>query len=86
VKPAHLDIKVFPNPSSGHFSIQLGKGSGSQVGIRVYDIFGRIRDDFKAAPGASIEIGDNYKPGVYYLEVIQDKQKQILMLIKTGHR
>ena len=41
-----------------------------------------IEIKYGVSPNQSISIGHNYKPGLYYAEIIQGNQNQTVKLIK----
>jgi len=78
-----LALSVRPNPSSGNFTIRLAGGSPS-LRLLVTDILGRIVDQKNNLPGdQTILIGQDYKPGVYFVELFNGTERKILRLVKT---
>jgi hypothetical protein len=51
--------------------------------IKVTDAMGRLveRRTSLAANG-TLYLGDRYRPGIYFVEVIQGKQRQVLKLVR----
>jgi hypothetical protein len=60
-----LKFKVFPNPTSNTFHIDLGNES---FDLRFTDIFGREIASFKNVSG-NFEFGNELPDGIYFLEV-----------------
>lgn len=82
VVPA-LTAKVSPNPSTSYFTIITNSGSKKPLEIRLVDALGRIIElKSKVAATGVFTIGHHYKPGTYYAEVVQNKEKIMLKLIK----
>lgn len=79
-----LNIKAVPNPTSGFFTIQVGSNNATdKIKLRILDLSGReIETKNNVASGQIIQMGLNYKPGIYIAEVTQGNQKQTLKLIK----
>ena len=76
-------ISGYPNPSRAGFNIQLDGLSTEKVSIKVTDITGRIVEQrFNITPNQAIKIGENYRVGMYYIEVAQGANKQQLKLVK----
>jgi hypothetical protein len=49
----------------------------------VRDIFGKTIETKKdLQPGQALKLGAEYRPGLYFVELIQGKDRQILKLIK----
>lgn len=82
-KPLHVGI--MPNPSAGHFSIIITSNNYQPVILRTIDALGRIVEIVNSPSiGKQIHLGQNYKPGLYILEVIQGRQRIVQKLIKTA--
>ncbi|MDP4260939.1 MAG: HYR domain-containing protein [Bacteroidota bacterium] len=81
--PEALTVKVSPNPSTDHFTLLIRSSDDTPVVMRVTDMSGRI---VSVRPGvssnSSMDIGSDWKNGVYFVEVIQGKEKQVIRLIK----
>ena len=82
VMEAKFDVKVFPNPSTGVFNVQLQSAGKEFVLIRVVDSQGRLVEMLNAKPNANIMIGRNLVPGLYFLEVLQGNNKKSVKLLK----
>jgi len=83
----NLQVLVFPNPSNQHFSIQVKTADVStKLQLEVYDQNGRIVEKrSNLTSGSIIKLGQEYRPGAYYLRVLQgDKSKEakLIKLIK----
>lgn len=80
-----LTVIISPNPSSEYFTVQASSISHSPATIKVSDNMGRAIEERNAiAPNASIQIGATYKPGVYYMQIIQGNTVKTYKLLKTG--
>jgi hypothetical protein len=77
-----LAIVAMPNPSTKNFSLNVVGDSKSQLILRVMDISGRIIEAKNVTSGQTVKIGDNYRTGVYFAEVIQRGQREIVKLVK----
>jgi len=80
-----LVIKSTPNPAVNQFTINIRSASSEPVSIKVSDNNGRIieRRNGITVTGSLI-LGRNYRPGIYYVEVMQGKTKKIIKLIKAA--
>ncbi|MBX2939779.1 MAG: S8 family serine peptidase [Ferruginibacter sp.] len=77
-----LDVLLFPNPTSGSVRMQL-KGNDKQiVMIRVLDIHGRQLKQLQMMPDALKNFGDDLKPGMYMVEVLQGDKRIVKKLMK----
>lgn len=78
-----LSATARPNPSAGAFTLVLQSSDRSPVVIKVTDAAGRLVEA-KAGitPNSTLQIGSNYRPGVYYAEVVQGSERVNLKLVK----
>jgi hypothetical protein len=80
-----LSIKVMPNPTSYYFTLILKSLSKENVKLTVTDITGRvIEQKTGVAANSSIQLGNQYHPGIYIAEFIQGNDRITLRLIKEG--
>ena len=78
-----LEVKVLPNPSRSFFTIKTKSLSSLPLSFRVFDALGRVIETRRGQPANSlIQIGHQFKPGLYYAEIIQGQEKQIVKLMK----
>ena len=77
-----MSVKVFPNPSTTNFKVQVITAGKEEVSVRVLDIQGRFIKSQKVASGKTMSIGSELKPGVYFIEASQGKELKIMRVIK----
>jgi hypothetical protein len=78
-----LEVKVLPNPSRSFFTLKTKSSSNQPVSLRIFDALGRVIESRNGQPANSlVQIGHQFRPGLYYAEVIQGQQKQIVKLMK----
>lgn len=78
-----LSVKVIPNPSYGYFTLQLQSELNTIVNLQVTDASGKIIETKKGiSANGSLQIGNEYRPGVYYVEINGANRKISLKLIK----
>jgi uncharacterized repeat protein (TIGR03803 family) len=78
-----LQVTVMPNPSSSYFTIKIASNINKTVSIKVIDATGRmVESKPNAAPNSAIQVGNTLTAGIYFAEIIQDGEKQILKLVK----
>jgi peptidoglycan-associated lipoprotein len=69
------NLKVFPNPNNGKFTLQFNSNIEEELTIKIYSNLGRIVTDekYKSSIGLSTKKVDitNHKRGVYYLHISQ---------------
>jgi hypothetical protein len=80
-----LTAKVLPNPSATHFTLQVGTSQNrEQITLYILDGVGRLVETKIIAAGTSVQVGNNYVPGTYFVQVVQGSEKVTLKLVKTG--
>jgi hypothetical protein len=80
-----LQLKVTPNPAQHYFNLRLESGSNLPVQLRVVDAIGRLIDGREnVAPNTTLTIGQQYRPGIYYVQVLQGSKQVTLILIKAA--
>jgi flagellar hook assembly protein FlgD len=81
-----LNIKAMPNPSTIQFKLVTESSSSEPCVIRIIDNYGRvIETKNNVAANGSFTIGQNFRPGLYYVEVLQGKKKATVKLIKQSY-
>ena len=81
-----LNVKAYPNPTAGAFTVQIQSESDEKVRINVLDMQGRlIEQRERISPNQSFTIGENYIPGFYLLEIQQGNTRKQLKLVKAGN-
>jgi hypothetical protein len=74
---------AMPNPIRNYFTLKIQSNSKEVVQLRVLDVSGRIvetRDGMET--NTAFQIGNNFRPGIYLVEVTQGKQRKTLKLIR----
>jgi len=81
-----LMLKASPNPGNSQFTIKIESGNTKELlTLRVVNLLGRVvevRNNIFA--GQTLQIGNKYPPGFYFVEVIQGKNKKQIKLIKLA--
>lgn len=75
---SNLGVSVFPNPSTGGFTLTTNQLMDAQV--EVYDVIGSMIF-VNSWIGNVLELDLTGSPGMYYIKVIQKDQQQVLPLI-----
>jgi len=75
----NLDLSLFPNPTTGQFTIQVLPNLEQEQQLRIVDLFGRILMQEVIKPAVSQVNVDltEYKNGGYYLE-LRAKGKRVI--------
>jgi hypothetical protein len=68
-------FQLFPNPTSKNLTLTLGEGYDN-VEVRVYDLSGRLINDFFFGSGENPTFQLNGNPGMYFVEVRADGERK----------
>ncbi|MGK2863265.1 MAG: T9SS type A sorting domain-containing protein [Chitinophagaceae bacterium] len=81
-----FSIGAFPNPATNGFYISISESEAEEkVLLQVFDITGRLVETKQNVIGGStIQVGSNYRPGVYLLRAIQGDVHRELRLVKLS--
>lgn len=75
------DERIFPNPSSGIFTINL-KNKTAETKICVYDVLGNCVLDKISVKNSNQEIDlSNQAKGIYFMEIISDREREVQKII-----
>jgi hypothetical protein len=77
-----MDVKVFPNPTTSNFNLQVITADQQEVVVRVLDVQGRFIKSVKVAPYQTLNIGSELKSGSYLLEVKQGNNVKTTRVVK----
>jgi hypothetical protein len=80
-----LNAVVFPNPGVDNFYLKIsGSVSGEKIIMQVMDSYGRLIKSQVVSTGQQVELGDSFRPGIYYVRIIQGTQYRELKLLKLS--
>ncbi|MBE7173166.1 MAG: T9SS type A sorting domain-containing protein [Williamsia sp.] len=80
-----LQARVRPNPSSTQFTIDITGNGKERVSLQAWDVLGRVvekRDGLLLYQ--PVRIGENYKPGIYFVQLTQGTKKVMLKMVKQS--
>ncbi|MEO5984796.1 MAG: T9SS type A sorting domain-containing protein, partial [Ferruginibacter sp.] len=79
-----LEVIAYPNPSDKHFTVQLGSNDvKTKIQMQVSDQYGRLLEKREnVIIGSMIQLGRLYRPGIYYVRIIQGKDHKEIKLVK----
>ena len=80
----HFDLKAYPNPTTSHFNVKLESSNITQpITLNVVDVSGKLIEVRKnLVAGQTFQLGANYRPGMYFVEMIQGDSRRIVKLVK----
>ncbi len=79
-----VSVNVFPNPSQGYFTLKLKSKSNEPVQLRMINETGRVVEQKTVGANSIQTFGSTYKPGIYFVEVIQGTSRKLVKLVKIN--
>ena len=80
-----LNATVMPNPTTSFFEVAISAKKGIPVTMTVNDVYGRlIQKNTKVDANRYNQLGQNWKAGTYFIEVMQGNERKVLKVIKTN--
>ena len=80
-----LTVRATPNPTTDNFTIQVSSNnSKDRITISVFDLYGRIREEKIINNEESIRLGNDFRPGVYLIRIMQGDRHKEMKLIKLS--
>jgi thiol-disulfide isomerase/thioredoxin len=80
-----FNLKASPNPSAGSFNITITGNASEMVTLQVFDALGRLIETKRVMANTSLQLGQSYKAGTYYIRAIQGAKHTQVALIKIGN-
>jgi len=77
-----LKISAYPNPASAQFNLSLEGNNNENVMITVTDLLGRKIYQATGNIKQQYRFGNEFKAGIYMLQVVQGNAKQTIKLVK----
>jgi hypothetical protein len=79
-----FNVIASPNPTTNTFTLKIDSDNKvDKVNVRVMDLYGRVLElKTGIAPNSVIRFGGNYRPGVYFTQIMQGDKKLVMRLIK----
>jgi hypothetical protein len=80
--PSTMDVKVFPNPTTSSFNLQVNTNNNKEVSVKIMDIQGRVIKSFATTTFQINNIGYELTAGVYMVEVLNGEEKKVVRVVK----
>jgi lysophospholipase L1-like esterase len=79
-----VEVSVIPNPSTNQFSLRIASANmGEWFSIKVTDINGKtIETRQRISAGQLLQIGNDYKQGIYFVTISGDVYRNTYKLVK----
>jgi hypothetical protein len=85
IVPTSLEVNTYPNPTSSNFRLMVNSSNRiDKIKMQVIDVYGRVIETKTIESNQNIKFGQLYRPGAYYLRIIQGKEQKQLKLIKLS--
>jgi hypothetical protein len=81
-KTGSMSVKVYPNPTTSQFNVQVNTTGSEEAVVRILDVQGRFVKSVKVAANQVIGLGAELKAGAYLLEVRQGNEVKTTRVIK----
>jgi len=79
-----LDVIAYPNPSINNFSINVQANAKEKITMQVMDMYGRVIETRNVTANSIKRFGDRYRPGTYFVRIIQGKEHKEIKLVKVS--
>jgi hypothetical protein len=80
--PSTMDVKVFPNPTTSAFNLQVRNTGSKDVKVNIMDLQGRVIKSFITSTFQINNIGNELIAGVYMVEVLNGEEKKVVRVVK----
>jgi hypothetical protein len=77
-----MSVKVFPNPTTTNFNLQVITAGTEAISVRLMDVQGRMLKTLKVSANQTVSIGSELKAGAYLVEVRQGNEVKTTRLMK----
>jgi peroxiredoxin family protein len=77
-----MEVKVYPNPTTSQFNVQVKSSGTEEAVVRVLDVTGRFIKSVKVSSNSNVNLGSDLKSGAYMLEVRQGKEVKTVRVMK----
>jgi hypothetical protein len=79
-----FNVIASPNPTTNTFTLKIdSENKVDKINVRVMDLYGKVLElKTGIAPNSVIRFGGNYRPGVYFTQIIQGRKTITVKVIK----
>jgi hypothetical protein len=72
-----------PNPTRNYFNLNIQSNSNQGATVLVTDMLGRVVESRNnVSANGTIQLGYEYRPGTYFIKIIQGEEQTTAKLIK----
>jgi VCBS repeat-containing protein len=82
----NFELSAYPNPTTSQFNVKLeSPDNKTSMTLRVIDLSGKIIEVKRGLmAGQTFQLGVNYRPGMYFIELTQGDQRRIVKVVKQA--
>jgi hypothetical protein len=74
--------QLYPNPSSGVFNVKMTSSSKAPALLIIVNSAGSIVYSTRINAGTYYQLGQDLKPGIYYISIKQGAQSKTMKVVK----
>jgi len=78
------ELNVYPNPSNSTFNFRLQTTNEELVNIKIFDMMGRLVQEYHSLSPDVMTIGENLTPGIYVAVVKQGEYQKNVKITKIN--
>jgi hypothetical protein len=80
--PSTMEVKVYPNPTTSSFNLQVSNTGSKEVKVSIMDLQGRVIKSYVTTTFKTNNIGNELHAGVYMVEVLNGEEKKVVRVVK----
>ncbi len=77
------EVIASPNPSAAYFNVTFSEIPSKNALIKIYDANGRLMQTQSRINSTVVRIGENWKAGIYFAEIVNGSERKTLRLVKA---
>jgi len=77
-----MNVKVYPNPTTNNFNVQVLSAGTEQSVVRVMDLQGRVLKTMSVSANETVNLGSDLRAGAYIVEVRQGNSVKTTRVLK----
>ena len=78
------EVKALPNPSATSFRLIVNGSNDNPVSVRIFDALGRVVENHQKVASTTMQVGDQWKGGTYFVEVTKGGERRVIKLVKLN--
>ena len=79
---SEMIISITPNPTQNNFRLLVSSASEKRILVNIFDVSGKTIQTILTRSNQILYLGNNWKSGVYFAEVIMDKKRKRIKMEK----